>query len=71
MANYELNKVEQEKANEFIKWHKKCRPNKGVDHLRQYVPFKYLFTPTGIGNAVEIICPYCGKKRDITDVDSW
>lgn len=71
MASFELNEVEKKKADAFIQWHKRCRPNKGVDHLRTYAPFKFTFTPTGIGTAVEIICPYCGKKRDVTDIDSW
>ena len=42
-----------------------------VDTLRQYALFKYIFTPTGIGRSVDIVCPYCGKVKNITDVDSW
>lgn len=31
----------------------------------------FSFTPTGIGVAVKIVCPYCGRIGDITDIDSW
>lgn len=71
MANFTLNDTEKKKADVFIKWHKRCRPKNNNDMFPQYAPFKYIFTPTGIGNAVTIVCPYCGKTRDITDVDCW
>jgi len=71
MIKFELNEVEEKKAESFKKWHKRCRPNKNNDTIPQYAPFKYVLTPLGIGTAIEIICPYCGKKKDITDIDSW
>lgn len=71
MKEFILNEVEETRANNFIQWHKRCRPKKNSDAITQYAPFKYVLTPLGIGTAVEIICPYCGKKKDITDVDSW
>jgi hypothetical protein len=65
MAKYELDEVENKRANAFIKKHeKKCRKDK---HLL----YSYVFTPTGIGIAVKIICPYCGEEKDITNVDCW
>ena len=33
--------------------------------------FKYIITPTGIGNVVEIKCPKCGEILDLTDCDMW
>ena len=33
--------------------------------------FKYIITPTGIGNVVEIKCPKCGEILDLTDYDMW
>lgn len=26
---------------------------------------------TGIGESIEVACPVCGKKQDITDLESW
>lgn len=70
MANYNLSEKEEKKAKRFMTLHKKCRP-KAERPLQQYYPYTYEFTPTGIGIAVSIKCPYCGKTKDITDVDSW
>lgn len=66
MANYKLSKVENKRANKFIKKHEKCKPNDGV-----FLQFKYIFTPTGIGIRVAIKCPYCNEEMDITDVECW
>lgn len=67
MANYTLDELEKERAEKFKQWHKRCRPkNKEV-----HPPFKYIFSSTGIGNVVHIVCPYCGKERDITNIDCW
>ena len=42
-----------------------------VDTLRQYALFKYILTPTRIGSTVDIVCPYCGKVKNIKYFDSW
>ena len=31
----------------------------------------YTLTGTGLGTGIEIQCPICGEKKDITDIDSW
>lgn len=31
----------------------------------------YDLVGTGIGVGITIICPVCGAKEDITDIDSW
>lgn len=71
MANYTLDNLEKERSDQFQKWHKRCRPKNDNEVFPQYAPFKYIFTPTGIGVCVHIVCPYCGKERDITNVDCW
>ena len=70
MAKYELDEVEEKRAEDFITEHKRCRPH-GKDPYRQFAPFSYILTPTGIGNSVKIQCPYCGKIKDITNIDCW
>ena len=71
MTSFTLTEQEEASAKRFITWHKRCRPNKISDEMPQYAPFQYIFKPLGIGNAVAIKCPYCGKVKDITDIDSW
>lgn len=71
MATYELNPKEKKDANHFITYHKRCRPKKNGDTFPQYAPFKYILIPNGIGNSVSIVCPYCGKEKDITDISDW
>lgn len=61
--NFELNKLEKEKADKFIEEHKKCK--------NKFTLFSYIFTPTGIGYNVEIRCNSCGKTLDITDYTTW
>ena len=68
MAEYELDEVEQKRFDAFRKSHKKCKPNKG---LEVGLPYSFIFTPTGIVTTVKVVCPYCGKTKDITNVDCW
>lgn len=60
MVEFKLTPAEEERANTFMRQHKKCR---GL--------FSYTFTPTGIGIGVDIKCCSCGEKRDITNYDCW
>jgi len=59
-----LTALEISRSARFIRVHGKV-----CSKIRE-APFEYKFTPTGIGNGVDIICP-CGKKKDITDYGSW
>lgn len=49
-------------------WHKehKCKVWRGVANMST----SYVFTPTGIGTCVEIVCT-CGERKDITDYENW
>lgn len=33
--------------------------------------FSFIFTPTGLGNIIEIQCNICKEKIDLTDYDKW
>ena len=70
MTEFKLNEVEEKRADDFKQWHKRCRP-KPHYALRQYALFKYILTPTRIGSSVDIVCPYCGKVKNIKYFDSW
>jgi rubrerythrin len=54
---------EQEAEKEFRDKHYKSCKNGNE--------FIYTLTGTGIGTGIEIQCPVCGKKEDITDTESW
>lgn len=68
MSDLKLNDVEEKRVNNFKIWHKRCQPK---NTFKEYKPFKYEFAPNGIGVAVKIMCPYCNKVKDISDIDSW
>lgn len=57
---FTLNEKEEQEFEKFKKKHRECR---GL--------FKISFTPTGIGNDIEVKCTVCKKKKNITDVESW
>jgi hypothetical protein len=60
-TSYTLSPVEDGLYDKFKKKHwKSCQA--GV---------KIIFTPTGIGNVVEVTCLVCKKTKDITDVGCW
>lgn len=63
---YKLSDKEEVQAKNFMKKHKTCKGEQGYNR-----PFPYKITPTGIGVAVEIICPYCHASEDITDYETW
>ena len=69
MANFSLSSKEEYYAKKFKEKHNRCRPNSVTGMA--LMPFNYKLIPTGIGIAVKIICPYCKKEKDITDVECW
>lgn len=56
---------EWEDYSEFHEKHYKVSGCKNPNH--------YIFdlTGTAIGTAIEVTCPVCGEKKDITDYKSW
>lgn len=64
---FKLSEKEKERAIEFEKAHRHPSVNKGAigGHI------SYTFTPTSLGNGVEIKCSICGHKQNITDYDIW
>ena len=67
MTEFTLSKSEEEKARVFrIKHVKTCRHETAIGGL-----FQYIFTPTSIGQAVEIKCVGCKKTKDLTDYKTW
>jgi len=41
------------------------------DLFGEYGNYKYSFTPTGIGDGVEVWSDLTKTKLDLTDVDTW
>lgn len=67
---FELNALEMERYARFMR-HRCPRASRQWGDSRKYNPTPSLvFTPTAIGDAVELVCP-CGRKADITDYASW
>jgi hypothetical protein len=33
--------------------------------------FSFIFTPTGLGNIVEVQCNICKEKKDMTEYEYW
>lgn len=33
--------------------------------------YEYVLTGTGIGTAITVRCPVCGKEENITDYSNW
>ena len=71
MAIFTLTDKEKKARDEFVLKHKECRDKYIASGHHVGLPFPYVFTPTGIGFGVEVVCPYCGAKEDITDIDCW
>lgn len=63
---FNLNEVEENSANEFIKIHKNLH-----SHTNRHLLFAYTFIPLGIGVDTFIECSYCRECKNITDVQSW
>lgn len=68
-----LNDKEEKRYKKFCEKHKICRINAGKDTFSGFPVgnSEIIITPTGIGNVIEVRCPICGKRKNITDSDSW
>jgi len=55
--------VENKRWKKFQNKHSKCSKNSGVIGGN----FKFIITPTSIGNFIEVECCKCKKIKDITD----
>lgn len=68
-----LNDKEEKRYKKFCEKHKICRINAGKDTVSGFPVghTELIITPTGIGDVIEVRCPICGKKKNITDYDSW
>ena len=63
MAQFILDNMEQQLAEDYKKYHKeKCHPD---------VNFEYIFVETGIGVSVLINCRKCNQKEDISNHSVW
>lgn len=62
MLKFEMDDIEQKEAQEFMDSH----------HITCKSPYySYIFTPTGIGIGIKIVCTKCGKDKDITNYSNW
>lgn len=61
---FELNEKEVEAKDEFYKACKYLLKGENVN-------LSFIFTPTGVGNSVDIYCKELDISRDITDYDKW
>lgn len=62
-----LGSSEKEKINAFRKKHYLLHKDKGF-HGNCYI---YRLTGNGIGECVEITCPFCNESEDVTDNTRW
>ena len=60
---FELDEAQMVKLKE---WQEKIK-----DLFGEYGLYTYSFTPTGIGDGVEVYSHLTKTKLDLTDVDSW
>jgi len=63
---FELDEIEEESANEFIKIHTEKHK-----YTNKHLLFAYTFVPLGIGNDIFIECSLCKESKKITNVSSW
>lgn len=68
-------KKEKESYDSFCKRHSKCRKSQLKGQERCAVPVvdaPYVMEkPTSIGVIRKVVCPICGKSKDITDLEAW
>lgn len=58
--------LDEDQLKKLKVWQAKIKKKHG-----QYGVFEYRFTPTGIGDCVEVYSKLTGKTIDLTDVDKW
>jgi hypothetical protein len=58
-----LNASENAAAADFIRRHR-CKPKS--PRIAQVT-----VTPTGIADNIKVMCPTCGKEKDVSDYSSW
>lgn len=66
---FDVNKKQLIKLKKWSKLLKTKYPNKFKDGIEPN--FSYKFTPTGIGNGLEVTELHSKEKIDLTDIDSW
>lgn len=64
--HFELNELETERANEFVRSHDD-RHGKSLAAIGGR--FNFEFHVTSVGNFCTVICS-CGEKKDVTDYDA-
>lgn len=63
---FKLNEKEEQNYKEFCKEHRGCEFTSTIGGK-----ISITFTPTGLGNIVEVECHACGETKDITDISNW
>ena len=71
--SFELTDKETKRYYKFSAKHRKCREKAGRKTFSGFPVgnVEIIFRPSGMGDAVEVRCPICGKTKDITDLDNW
>lgn len=63
---FSLTPNEVDEYNKFIEEHKGCECSATIGGK-----ISIIFTPTGLGDAIDVRCNVCGEEREITDVSNW
>lgn len=64
---FELSKTQEEK---FHKWRKKL-PKKRIRQMGAGGSYTFHFTPTGIGDIVEVTDSLTDRWLDLTEMENW
>ena len=73
MASLVLSDIEKEADKKFREEHAQCR-RLAKKYQAQPTCGSFIYElnrSSGIGISISIRCPYCGRKKDITDVTNW
>ena len=65
VRTFEINDKEEK---EIDKFYESC---KYLLQGKSDVNLKYLFTPTGMGNSITVICEALGVEMDVTDTEKF